>query len=116
MAMITERVETLKKEYTFEEISHVYHTMMHHMSLRPGVKNSYQEQSERKNTIVIAKKLAERYIGNERNYYYFRKPAAELNALFDRISLDEIPNKMPKELEIICEKIAGQIKRRREKG
>lgn len=114
--MIMERVEALKKEYTFEEIAHVYNTMMHNMSLKPGVKNFYREQSEKKNIIAIAKKLAERYIGNERNYYYFRKPAAELNALFDTISLEEISNKLPKEIEIVCEKIAGQIKRRREMG
>lgn len=110
MAIIKERIERLKKEYSFDEILYAYSEIKHNMSLSKGARN-YYKNCEGLNMECIAIELSKLYLGSDEYAAGFISPAITINESFDNIEIKNLSKIIPEDIQKRCINIANEIKK-----
>lgn len=112
MAIISERIKTLRENFSAEEIALVYFENNHKASLGAGMVRQMRKEGDEIVIKYIAEKLAEKYTGSLSVYSEFLNPAKALNEILEKNStnsLTETLEILPKDIDEACVKIARKI-------
>lgn len=110
MAIIKERVDRLRDEYSFEEILTAYTEIKHHMSFHKDIKTYYKNDGIIRNVKCIAEELSKMYLESDLYAESFVDVAMTINKSFAQIEIKNLSKILSKDIQEKCINIANKIR------